>query len=161
MGTGGAQTWLRTQEKQLTLLYCLHEKQALLTISLGERNCSRGVSFATAWERGPRDILHLITQGHSFRAFECSGGAWEQGGCCSVHKSHPILWDPMDFSTWAFPVLCYLLEFAQTHVHWVGDAIQEGGDKLVPKYPGMIYPERAHSKGKGSSMVPEISLFTW
>ena len=30
----------------------------------------------------------------------------------------------MDCSTPGLPVLHYLLEFAQTHVHWVGDAIQ-------------------------------------
>ena len=34
--------------------------------------------------------------------------------CCSVTKSCPTLCDPMN----------YLLEFAQTHVHWVDDAIQ-------------------------------------
>ena len=34
------------------------------------------------------------------------------------------LCDPMDCSTPGFPVLHYLPEFAQTHVHWVGDAIQ-------------------------------------
>ena len=32
--------------------------------------------------------------------------------------------DLMDYSTPGFPVLHYLLEFAQTHVHWVNDAIQ-------------------------------------
>ena len=31
---------------------------------------------------------------------------------------------PMNCSTTGFPVLHYLPEFAQTHVHWVGDAIQ-------------------------------------
>ena len=30
----------------------------------------------------------------------------------------------MDYSLPGFPVLQYLPEFAQTHVHWVGDAIQ-------------------------------------
>ena len=30
----------------------------------------------------------------------------------------------MDCSTPGFPVLHHFLEFAQTHVHWVGDAIQ-------------------------------------
>ena len=30
----------------------------------------------------------------------------------------------MDCNTPGFPFLHYLLEFAQTHVHWVGDAIQ-------------------------------------
>ena len=30
----------------------------------------------------------------------------------------------MDCSTLGFPVLHYLPEFAQTHVHWIGDTIQ-------------------------------------
>ena len=30
----------------------------------------------------------------------------------------------MDYSTLDFPVLHHLSEFAQTHVHWLGDAIQ-------------------------------------
>ena len=34
------------------------------------------------------------------------------------------LCDSMDWSTPGFPVLHHLLEFAQTHVHWVTDAIQ-------------------------------------
>jgi len=38
-------------------------------------------------------------------------------------KSCPILWDPVDCSTPGSPVLHCLLEFAQTRVHWVGDAL--------------------------------------
>ena len=38
--------------------------------------------------------------------------------------SHLTLCDPMDCSTPDIPVLHYLPEFAQTHVHWVDDAIQ-------------------------------------
>ena len=34
------------------------------------------------------------------------------------------LWNPVDCSTPGFPVLHYLPEFAQTQVHWIGDAIQ-------------------------------------
>ena len=34
------------------------------------------------------------------------------------------LCDPMNRSTPSFPVLHYLPELAQTHVHWVGDASQ-------------------------------------
>ena len=37
--------------------------------------------------------------------------------CCSVAQSCPTLCDPMDCSRPGFPVLHYLLEFAQTHVH--------------------------------------------
>ena len=44
--------------------------------------------------------------------------------CYSVAKLCPTLWDPMNWSTPGFPVLHYLPEFAQTHVHWVSDAIQ-------------------------------------
>ena len=44
--------------------------------------------------------------------------------CCSVTKSLWALCDPMDYSTHNFPVCHYLPEFSQTHVHWVGDAIQ-------------------------------------
>ena len=43
--------------------------------------------------------------------------------CCSVAKSCPTLCDSMDCSTPGFPVLHYLPEFAQIHVHWVSDAI--------------------------------------
>ena len=42
----------------------------------------------------------------------------------SVAQSCLTLCDPMDCSTPGFPVLHYLLEFAQTHAHWVDDAIQ-------------------------------------
>ena len=42
---------------------------------------------------------------------------------CSVTKSCPTLCNPMNWSTPGFPVLHYLLRFAQTHVHWVSDAI--------------------------------------
>ena len=40
-----------------------------------------------------------------------------------VTKLCPTLCDPMDCSTPEFPVLCYLPDFVQIHVHWVGDAI--------------------------------------
>ena len=52
--------------------------------------------------------------------------------CCSVAQSCLTLCDPMDCNTPGFPVLLYLLEFAQTHVHWVGDAIQPSCPLLSP-----------------------------
>ena len=42
----------------------------------------------------------------------------------SVAQSCLTLCDPMDCSTPGLPVHHQLPEFAQTHVHWVGDAIQ-------------------------------------
>ena len=44
--------------------------------------------------------------------------------CCSVTQSCLTLFHPMDCSTPGSPVLHYLPKFAQTHVHWVSDAIQ-------------------------------------
>ena len=44
---------------------------------------------------------------------------------CSVTKLYLILCDPMDCSTPGLPVLHRLVELAQTHVHWLSDAIQQ------------------------------------
>ena len=54
---------------------------------------------------------------------------------CSVAQSCPILWDPMDCSTPGFPVLHHLPESAQTHAHWVGDAIQPSHPPSFPSHP--------------------------
>ena len=48
---------------------------------------------------------------------------WKRS-CCSVAQSCLTLCDPTNGSVPALPVLHYLPEFSQTHVHWVGDAIQ-------------------------------------
>ena len=52
------------------------------------------------------------------------------GTYCSVSKLCLTLCDPMNCSMPGFPVLHYLLEFAQTHVHWVSDAIQSSHSLL-------------------------------
>ena len=61
--------------------------------------------------------------------------------------SHVWLCDPTDRSTPGFPVLCYLLEFAQTHVFWDGDAIQPS-HPLSPPSPAL-------------SLSQHQSLFQW
>ena len=52
---------------------------------------------------------------------------WEdqsvESGCGSVTQSCLTLCDPMDCGMPGFPVLHYLPELAQTHAHWVSDAI--------------------------------------
>ena len=50
----------------------------------------------------------------------------------SVAQLCPSLCDPMDCSMPGFPVLHHLLELAQIHVHWVGDAIQPSRSLLSP-----------------------------
>ena len=43
--------------------------------------------------------------------------------CCLVTESCQTVCDPMNCRTPGFPVLHYLLEFSQTHVYWVNNAI--------------------------------------
>ena len=45
---------------------------------------------------------------------------------------YPTLWVPMDCSMLGFPVLHHLPGFVQTHVQWVGDAIQPSHPLLSP-----------------------------
>jgi len=52
--------------------------------------------------------------------------------CFLAAQLYPTLCDLMDCSTPGFPVLHYLPEFAQTHVHWVDDGIQPSHPLLLP-----------------------------
>ena len=52
----------------------------------------------------------------------------------------------MEYSTPGFPILHYLLELAQTHVHWVNDAIQ---------------PPRLLSSSSAFSLSQHQGLFQW
>ena len=99
---------------------------------------------------------------------------------CSVTKLCPTLWDPMDCSTPGFPALRYLMEFAQTHVHWVSDAIQPSRPLLAPsacvvglsQYQGLfqrktfpmsrLFTSGGQSIGaSASASVPPLSIQVW
>ena len=54
--------------------------------------------------------------------------------CCSIAKSCPTLCDPMDCHAPGFPISHHLPEFAQVHVHCIGDAIQPS-QPLSPSSP--------------------------
>ena len=51
-----------------------------------------------------------------------------------------LLCDPMDCSLPGFPILHYLPVFTQTHVHWIGDAIQPSHPLLSLLLPPSIFP---------------------
>ena len=57
--------------------------------------------------------------------------------CCSVAQSCPTLCDPTDCSIPGFPVLRHLPGRAQTHVHWVDDAIQPSHPLSSPSPPAL------------------------
>ena len=62
----------------------------------------------------------------------------------SVAQLCPTLWDPMDRSTPGLPVHHQLLEFIQTHVHWIADAMQPSYPLSSPSPPA---PNPSQSKG--------------
>ena len=59
--------------------------------------------------------------------------------CCSVAESYLTLCDPIDCSTPDFPVLHYLLEFAQTHIQSEAAA---AAAKLLQSCPTLCDPRR-------------------
>jgi len=61
---------------------------------------------------------------------------------CSVAQLCLTLFYSMDYSIPGFPVLHYLPEFAQTHVLWVGDAIQSSCPLLFPSLPAFNLSQR-------------------
>ena len=85
-------------------------------------------SLVAQWIR-----IHLLMQG-IWLWFQ----AWGDSTCCySVTQSYQTFRDPMDCSTPGFSVLHHLPEFAQTHVHWVDDAIQPSHPLLTPSSPAL------------------------
>ena len=82
----------------------------------------------------PGDLLNPGIKAASSVSPTLTGGCftsvpWEARGLYyisvnSVIQLCPTLCDPMDYSMLGFPVHHQLPELAQTHVHWVGDAIQ-------------------------------------
>ena len=53
--------------------------------------------------------------------------------CCSFTEPCSTACDPMDCSTAGFPVLHHLLKLAQSHVHWVSEAIHPSiSSSVVP-----------------------------
>ena len=94
------------------------------------------LSWRTVWEQ-------LSPFSRTSEVFKCPNRVWAPKmftwisltvGIClyilgqAVHpvlaQSCPTLRDPMDCSTPGLPVHHQLPELAQTHVHWIGDAIQ-------------------------------------
>ena len=55
--------------------------------------------------------------------------------CFSVTKSCSTFCDPVDWTIPDVPILHYLPELAQTHVRWVGDAIQPSHPLSSPSSP--------------------------
>ena len=79
------------------------------------------------------EITFFITSGPYKQEHDCC--------CYSVTKSWSTLYIPMDCSTLGFSVLHYLPEFAQTHVHWISDAMQPSHPLLSASHPTLNFSQ--------------------
>ena len=88
----------------------------------------------------------------------------------SVAQSCPTLCDPMNRRMPGLPVHHQLLEFTQTHVHWVGDAIQPSHPLSSPSPPapnpfqhqGLFqWVNSSHEVAKGLEFQLQHQSFQW
>ena len=70
---------------------------------------------------------------------------WVFNCYCSVSKLCPTFCDPMDGSMPCFPMLYHLQKFAQSHVHWVSDAIEPSHPLPPPSPPALNLSQRQYS----------------
>ena len=101
--------------------------------------------------------------------------SWWKWKLSSVAQLCPTLCDPVDCSTPGLPVYHQLPEFAQTHVHWVGDAIQPSHPLPSPSPPAFnlsqhqglfpmswFFPSRGQSIGvSASTSVLPVNIPDW
>ena len=74
----------------------------------------------------------------------------------SVAQSCPTLCDPMNRSTPGLPVHHQLPGFIQTHVHWVGDAIQPSHPLSSPSPPALSLSQH-QGLFKGVSSLHQVA----
>ena len=74
----------------------------------------------------------------------------------SVAHSCLTLWNPIDCSTPGLPIHHQLLEFTQTHVHWVSDAIQPSH----PSSPLLLPFTPLHSPSLPFTLLPVVPFFS-
>ena len=84
---------------------------------------------------------------------KCMASPYRKVQYISVDQSCPTLWDPINHSMPGLPVHHQLLEFTQTHVRWVGDAIQLSHPLSSPSPPALNL-----SQNQSSQMS---QLFPW
>ena len=79
----------------------------------------------------------------------------------SVAQPYLTLCEPMDCNTPGFPVHHQLLELAQTHVHWVGDAIQPSHPLSSPSLPAfnLSQHQRLFQRVNSSCQVTKVLEF--
>ena len=111
-----------------------------ILFSLAFISCFLSMSFHCRWEKNTiplRSGLKRRGQEMLLSSSQLPRRSRQGYHCSSVAKSCSTLCDPMDSSKPSCSVLHYVPEFAQTHVHWVSDAIQLSHPLLPPSPPAL------------------------
>ena len=117
-------------------MLCSHNLEILNNFE--QRTSHLGTRFPSNYVASPEHITWSL-DAEFFVSFFCC--------CSSVAQSCLTLCNPVDCSMPGFSVLHYLLKFAQTYVHWVGDAIQPSHPLLTLLLLPSIFPSiRVFSK---------------
>ena len=102
---------------------------ALTIDPVPEQSPSPGILTEKGWEGG------RAAHSASFHEGSWDGTTGTSDHIRSVAQSCPTLCDPMNRSTPGLPVHHQLLEFTQTHIHRVSDAIQPSHPLSSPSPP--------------------------
>ena len=133
-----------------TVPYCFP-----FTLSLSDFGV-RVITDLTEWDRKLSFLYSLLDQ--------------FQQDCCWVARLNLTLCNPMDCSVPGFPALHHLLECAQTHVHWVSDAIQPSHPLLSSSPPAFKqsqhqclfqWVDSSHQEAKVLELQHQHQSFQW
>ena len=108
--------------------------QPTLVFLSGGSHGWRNLEGCSPWGHKRLDTT-IATWAHTHITLYAYDLAWKHAQFRSVAQSCPTLCDPTLCSTPGLPVYHQLLEFTQTHLHWVSDAIQPSHPLLSPSPP--------------------------
>ena len=136
---GLSSSWVSSAQIFYSVLWplCLGNQALSFTVSMGclillgkaRRAISKQLSMVDKLLNGGTSLissLNLVILYYCFSYHEPLVVPWTYILFVAVQLLSPVQFfaTPVDCSTAGFPVLHYLSEFALTHVHWVGEAIQ-------------------------------------
>ena len=133
----------------------------------GESRKDNSLGTASFSQLHSRRVTERINNRTANNTVSCSFGEFQFS---SVTQLCPTLCDPMNRSTPGLPVHHQLLEFTQTHVHRVGDAIQSSHPLSSPSPPAPDASEHqglfqwissSHEVAKVLVFQPQHQSFQW
>ena len=124
--------WLCPIFRNATFFYCYCVIGLFVFVSLIWTSCSAFLSYILLCE----NIMRQVKNGGRNQGWEALVRFWLYQ-FSSVSQLCLTLCDPMNRGTPGLPVRHQLLESTQTHVHWVGDAIQPSHPLSSPSPPAL------------------------